>query len=238
MRAGSDFGRLVRGLRSRLAGFGWVGRALLVVLSLSLLSFLLTSLFPSLLSFFSISRSHPWGILTALFTHVDLGHLLTNLFSLAALSLLFLLLHFRRRVEVREDLSLAFALTLFLAGAGVNLVDFLVRWLSGSPSTFCGSSGMVYAAMGMVMVSSLYNLLLFTRLSLRRSPSRHSLLPAVVPSALVFLAFFSVLLFRPSSFFSVFPSTNVQAHVLGFLYGAAIFALQLAKRQRREKEGS
>jgi len=33
----------------------------------------------------------------------------------------------------------------------------------------------------------------------------------------------------------VSPSTNVQAHVLGFLYGAVIFALLLAERPRRGK---
>ena len=220
-------------VRGWLAGFGGVGRAFLVVLALSLFSFLWTSLFPSLLPFFSLSRSHPWGILTALFTHADLGHLLANLLSLAAFSLLFLLLHFPRRVEVRENLSLAFAFTLFLAGAGVNVVDFLVRWLSGSPSTSCGSSGMVYAAMGMVMVSSLYNLLLFTRLSLRHPPFRLPLLLAAAPSAAVLLAFSSELLLNPSSFFSVSPSTNVQAHVLGFLYGAVIFTLLLVERPRR-----
>ncbi len=217
-------------VRGWLAGFGGVGRAFLVILSLSLFSFLWTSLFPPLLPLFSLSRSHPWGVLTALFTHADLGHLLTNLFSLAAFSLLFLLLHFPRRVEVREGLSLAFSFTLFLAGVGVNLVDFLARWLSGSPSTSCGSSGMVYAAMGMVMVSSLYNLLLFSRLSLRHPTFRLPLLLAAAPSAAVLLAFSTELLLRPSSFFSVSPSTNVQAHVLGFLYGAVIFTLMLMER--------
>ncbi|MEM2866604.1 MAG: rhomboid family intramembrane serine protease [Candidatus Hadarchaeales archaeon] len=219
--------------RGLLVGFGGVGKAVLVVIVLSFLSFAWTSLFSSLLPFFSLSRSHPWGILTALFTHADADHLLSNLFSLSLFSLLFVLLHLPRRVEAREDLSLAFALSLFLAGAGVNVVDFLSRRFSGSPSSSCGSSGMVYAVMGMVMVSSIYNLFLFSSLSLRHSSFRFPLLLAASPSAAVLLVFSWELLLHPSSFFSVSPSANVLAHVLGFLYGAVIFSAVLVGRPTR-----
>ncbi len=221
------------GLRGRLVGFEDVGKAVLVVVVLSLFSFLWTSLFPSLLPLFSLSRSHPWGILTALFTHADADHLLSNLFSLLLFSLLFALLHFPRRVEARRDLSLAFTLSLFLAGAGVNLADFLSRVFSGSNSTSCGSSGMVYAVMGMLLVSSIYNLLLFSRLSLRHPALRLPLLFASFPAAAVLLVFSLELLLHPSSFFSVSPSANVQSHVLGFLYGAVIFSALLAEKPTR-----
>ncbi|MEM1981616.1 MAG: rhomboid family intramembrane serine protease [Candidatus Hadarchaeales archaeon] len=217
-------------LKKWLVGFEEVGEAVLAVVLLSLLFFVWTSFFPSLLPLLSLSRSHPWGIFTALFTHADTEHLLSNLLSFISFSFLFVLLHFPRRVEVRREMALAFTLSLFLAGLGVNLVDFLYRWSSGSSSTSCGSSGIVYAVMGMVFVSSFYNFLLFSRLSLKYPSLRFPLLLAASPAVAVLLVFGWELLFHPSSFFSVAPSANVQAHVLGFIYGMVIFTFMLWER--------
>jgi len=134
--------------------------------------------------------------------------------------------------ESRRRSSWLFLGLIFTAGFLADGIEFTVWQLKGlqGVSSF-GASGMVYAALGIVLASALYNipkhLASIRDIMAARKKSDRDTRRLTVPSFAI--AAFLILLFEvfsdPGTFFSVAPGIDVFAHVLGFFIGYFITAM-------------
>lgn len=139
-------------------GFKWIWVAVLVFCVPSLLIHIF--LWPSSTVFLSLSANNPWGVLTSPFVHVDLTHFFNNLVLFLTLTFFFVVTNLSRGLEGRRYLSKVFFGTIFIAGTFVSgPVEVIYRSFIGEAVKVMGSSGIVYAALGVLLTSCLVNLL-------------------------------------------------------------------------------
>jgi membrane associated rhomboid family serine protease len=240
----------VKRLMDALRGFGPIGTAFMVFVYLSLAAFCLTSIFESALDFLSLSPGQPWGVVTSIFAHDGFAHLVSNLMGFVLWAGMFVLVNSLNPPEVRAGMSRVFLWAVFVAGLATNGVQLLTWWVTGvTDIASVGASGIVYAALGVLLMSALVslprNLSKFNvglrRLALRPKRERFEwltrlisrggrretkwqvfrvLLVGSLTPALVLGILFRLCI-TPNEFFSAGPGIDIFGHAMGFLLGFA-----------------
>lgn len=225
-----------KSIRKQLIGFRSVGLAFVIFFLLNLALYLLITLHPPLLEDLWLSADRPWGILTSMFVHQELDHLAGNLLFFTVWSALFVTVNLLSGAEARRLWSRFFLGAVFLAGITANAIEFGAWGLAGVPDNSWGASGVVYAAMGVLLACALYNLpsnltaLRGAVAKRRRKPRKirrrlklvlkfeKTFIVSMVSIGVV-VVFLSQLVLDPGTFFSAGPGVDVLAHELGFLLG-------------------
>ncbi|PSP72904.1 rhomboid family intramembrane serine protease [Halobacteriales archaeon QS_3_64_16] len=100
----------------------------------------------------------PWTLVTSVYAHASLAHLLSNAFALVVVGLVV------ETVTTRARFHLFFLLTGVLAG----LTQVLVGGFVGSPAGVLGASGAILALVGYVLAANPLSETILDRLRLRR----------------------------------------------------------------------
>jgi membrane associated rhomboid family serine protease len=189
-------------------------------------------------------------VVTSLFAHDGFGHLVSNLLGFMLWGGMFVLVNSLNPPEIRAGVSRVFLWTVVVAGLATNGVQLLVWWATGAMNVASvGASGIVYAALGVLLVSALVslpqNLSKFNvglrRLTLRPKRGRFEWLTRLIsksgrgePKWRVFkvllvgaftpalvLSILYRLCVTPSEFLSAGPGIDIFGHAMGFLLGFA-----------------
>lgn len=179
---------------------------------LSIVIHILKILNPSLGEILILSKSNPLGIITSIFSHKNFTHLFSNLIFLFLWSFYIIFLNGFLKISEKKKRSRVLVFATFLATVISNIIWlFLIK---NPNSTSEGSSGLVFAVVGMAFGFSLINImrLLRTKLDLY-----HLLLNF---GFFVLVAF--MIYFYPSYFFAKGAGVNLLSHLLGFLIGFLI----------------
>jgi len=218
----------------RLAGFGPLVAAFAIFLIINSLMFVVTSVYPSTIDYLSLAPDRPWGIFTSAFIHANVEHLVNNLEGFTLACTLFVFVILSSSPESRRRSSRLFLWLIFISGFLADGVEFLVWRLTGTlnVSSF-GASGIVYAAIGVLLASALYsfpkNAARIRELVAKRKQSSKFIRDAMVPAfaMLTFVVLLFELVSNPADFFSAAPGIDVFAHEMGFLIGYNSLAIVL-----------
>lgn len=167
---------------------------------------------PSLLPLLSLARATPWGIITSIFAHKSLEHLLLNMINIVISSFLLLgLLLFNGEGNPKRT-SLFFCLCPFISGIITN-----VLFLSLAPqSKSLGASGVLFAIVGVLLMASLMGIFRKMRaVTIKTYFSRHLLHFSY--HIFIFLFYFLQTIFIPTIFLNVSQGVNVFVHAISFL---------------------
>jgi membrane associated rhomboid family serine protease len=201
----------------------------LILLALSLTTYIIYFAYPALNEVLAASSRTPWGVVTSIFVHGGFEHLWDNLLFLFLYMLLFCFSNFLiLQSEKRKRVS--FSLTvIFMMAVISNLI-----WVVFVPNTsVIGSSGIVYAFMGVLMGFSLLNSLEILNLKRCDKKNRKYLLAMVVSNLCIFLMFFLQILSSPQTFLNVAPKVNSSIHDMSFLGGFFLTMFWYGIRLRR-----
>ncbi|MEM4188386.1 MAG: rhomboid family intramembrane serine protease [Candidatus Hadarchaeum sp.] len=227
----------MRKTRPFLAGFRPILKALLIFLTLNFGVFVALSFWPPLLGWLWLSADRPWGIVTSVFSHVDLDHIASNIVGFVFAVVLFVLINLNKSEKTRRRLSSQFLLLAFVAGIAANLLQYPFFLDKLSKSSY-GASGIVYGAWGIVFSCALNDLAPNIRFIagerrrlrgrkkkqsvFRLDPSAVKFFSSVLAVSLVISLLFLVI-FDIGSFLNVAPEVDVFAHGVGFLIGFVVF---------------
>jgi len=194
--------------------------------------------FPATICVLSDSPRTPWGIVTSLFVHESFaGHYLPNMIGLFAFAFFFARTNDSLPEARRESRQRVFIGGMFASAIAANLVWL---WLSRDASGRInyGSSGLVYAALGVTLAYSLDNLAVGVLRILNRAhvPFDRSDLRSFLSNLFVFALLAGVALVSPATFLSAGPGVNVLAHGLGFFF--TFVSITVVSAAYRLKEGT
>ena len=100
-------------------------------------------------------HNNPWGIITALFTHEDLTHLLGNVIGLFGIFILFIISNMHVSEDEIKMRIMNFNINIFFTSILVNFM-----WVLSHPNiSVTGSSNIGYTALGVIYVYSIINCL-------------------------------------------------------------------------------
>ncbi|MEM3452105.1 MAG: rhomboid family intramembrane serine protease [Candidatus Hadarchaeum sp.] len=220
-----------------LAGFRPVLEALVIFLTLNFGVFVVLSFWPHLLGWLWLSADRPWGIVTSVFSHVDLDHISSNIVGFVFAAVLFVLINLNKSEKTRRRLSSRFLLLVFVAGFAANLLQYPFLLAKLGKSSY-GASGIVYGSLGIVFSCALHDLPSNARFIagqrrrlrsrkkkqsvFRLDPNTLKFFSSVLAVSLVISLLFLVI-FDIGSFLNVAPEVDVFAHGVGFLIGFVVF---------------
>lgn len=218
--------RKVSRKKFKLVGFGPIVLAFAIFVLINSSMFIVTSIHPSVIDSFWLAPDRPWGIFTSSFIHANPEHLLNNMEGFTFASVLFLMVNLGSSPEDRRRSSALFLWLVFIAGFVADGIEFTVWRLVGAQnvSSF-GASGMVYAAIGVMLASALCNLPKnmagIRDILTARKKSDRDIRRVLAPSFAIvaFAVLFFQLVSSPDNFFSAGPGIDVFAHTLGFSIG-------------------
>ena len=193
---------------------------LLVVLSLSIIFHFLSEFLPDVKQFLAASLSSPWGVITSIFIHENISHLISNMRVMVMFTLFFVF----SNMHIDEE-NIKRRVPFFVAVAVFAAIFSNVLWITIRPDILTiGASGVVYSTIGITFGFSMIN---FTQYSINLPTIKRTwkLLPkkdravffiSYVVNALIFLCtLFFALLFTPE-FLSKGPKVNVFVHGISF----------------------
>jgi membrane associated rhomboid family serine protease len=149
----------------------------------------------------------PWTLVTTVYAHATLGHLLANAVGVVVVGL------FLERSTTR----VRFHVFVLVTGMISALAEFLVGAALGSPVAVLGASGAVLAGFGYVLASNRVAGGVLSRLDLGRRGSAALLLALAVAVTVV----------------TVGPGVAIVAHFTGFVVGAVAGRLGVLRVGRR-----
>ncbi len=190
----------------------------LVILGLCVVVFALGQTQPWIDGLFVASRSTPWGIVTSLFIHSDIGHLAMNLLGL----LCFLLVFSFTNYYFPSD-EVASRVRFFIATILVTTILSNVLWIIIANIGSIGASGLVYASEGAVTGFCLLNF--WDLYNEARDSGAKWKKGVMLVNLLVFLAICVWMLFYTNSFLSYGRDVNVLIHGSSFVL-AFILAIE------------
>lgn len=189
----------------------------LVVLSLCVLLFTFNLAYSWLDGLLVASRSTPWGVITSLFVHNDLGHLVMNLIGLFSFLLIFSFTNY----YIQSDEVVSRVHFFIIAILTVTVLSN-VLWIIIANMGSIGASGLVYASEGLVTGFCLVNL--WDLYGSSRSISTGKRVIMLV-NLFVFLAICGWMVFYTNSFLSYGRDVNVLIHGSSFVL-AFILAIE------------
>ncbi|MBO3833139.1 MAG: rhomboid family intramembrane serine protease [Candidatus Brockarchaeota archaeon] len=180
----------------------------------------LTTSLPLMMDYLAASAKTPWGILTSLLVHKDWLHFSWNMISLTICSFLFAMTNMHLEEQEKHKRSLFFLWNIFFSATLANIL-----WVIICPQVkSIGSSGVVYASIGIVMGFSLANIYPhpwnILKENLKKRMSLKIFLKKSFPiiyNLLVFLLLLFYIIIDPKGFLSVGPRVNTITHCIGFL---------------------
>lgn len=199
----------------------------------SVVIYILLLIWPNLLNYLWLSRDHPWGILTSIFTHVELGHLIGNILVFFIGLFLFTLVSQSENIKLRNRWSWGLVMVSFLAGIGANILEYVIG-LTRPIGQSWGASGVVYAVLGVITAKSLLSaptgLHNLANMVSNRGHKKHrpiSLeqkrkmgeIQSNITSIFFVIAIIGLIIISPAGFLSVAPHVDVLAHGIGFFMG-------------------
>lgn len=216
------------GSKKLFYGYKFVGVAILLFLSLNFIFYWVCS-YPNMKSLLSLSVDQPWGIITSVFVHENITHLMNNIESFFVWILLFILLTSSLDLDNRKNISKVLIITIFIGAFVVNAVEVVIWELQGNQTVISrGASGLVYSVLGVTFVSALVNfqrncVVLIQKMSkLKKRLFSISTWMQLIRGALTlsFVIVIPLKLFTsPSEFFGLAPGIDALGHALGFLFG-------------------
>jgi membrane associated rhomboid family serine protease len=187
----------------------------LTVLAVSTVTYIASSLDSDFNYFLVASHRTPWGIVTSLFGHVGVEHLVSNMICLFSFYILFAITNFKLS-EKEKSTRIRFVLLVIFSVAVLSNLLWIVLVPNGSG---LGSSGIVYAFEGVTFGFALLSSLEFFKLmytSKCQLKSDDTLVKHYLYNLTVFLALFFLIVFKPDMFLSVSPGVNVFVHGIAF----------------------
>lgn len=192
----------------------------LFLIVLGLIVLCLTTPFPFMMDYLAASAKTPWGILTSLFVHKDWLHFSQNMVSLIILTFLFAMTNVHLDEQEKLKRSSFFLWDIFFSAILANILWVIILPQAKS----AGSSGVVYASIGLVMGFSLNNICPSLWNTLNENLKKEGSLKAFFKKnfpIIYNLSVFSLLLFSiiidPEGFLSVGPGVNTSVHSISFL---------------------
>ena len=189
----------------------------LAILSLCAIVFTLNLAYPWLDGFLVASRSTPWGIITSLFVHSDLGHLVMNLIGLFSFILVFSFTNYYRPSDEMFSRVHFFIIAILAATVLSN-----VLWIIIANMGSIGASGLVYASEGAVTGFCLVNFWDIYSGAKDISTGKRGF---ILINLFFFLAICGWMVFYTNSFLSYGRDVNVLIHGSSFVL-AFIFAIE------------
>ena len=165
---------------------------------------------PFLIQYLCTTQTTPWGIITSIFVHRDLNHFMSNMISLLLYTALFIFTNMNLSEHEKKRRSVFFLRVVFLSATLAN-----VGWIIVAPNIFsAGSSGAVYASLGIMFGFSLINSI---PSSFQKEVLRQHLHDFCrISNISVFVVFFFWIMLNIEIFLSIAPNVNVFAHGMGF----------------------
>jgi membrane associated rhomboid family serine protease len=184
---------------------------------------------PDLQEVFAASRKTPWGIVTSLFVHLDVSHLLNNMMALFLFLMLFLASNiFLSKDELKTRIRNMF-LTILAFPVMLNF-----SWIFSFPDiTIIGSSGIVYTLEGICFGFSLPNALEIRDFYLNSNKEKRQLLISLLFNLAVFLGFLVAFLVSPTGFLGSTYEITVWFHSVSLWGGFAVAVLHSILRSVR-----
>lgn len=215
---GSEFKDAVSRLYSYLTGIEYVALSCLIFFSINIIVFSAVSRWPWLARSLSLSATRPWGIFTAVFVHDGLEHLISNLEAFSLWGGAFIILMIYAYSDESEYLGKVFFAVPYLSGFLVDGIRFFQWRMEGSSLSALGSSGVVYALVGVFLASALFSFSSSLDDLFRRRGGAWEATRLVLSVGAILLILFQVTS-DTKSFLSVAPGVGVFAHGYGFLAG-------------------
>ncbi len=204
-------------LRALFLDFKVLFNFYLAVLSLCAIVFALNLAYPWLNGFLVASRSTPWGVVTSLFVHSDLSHLVMNLIGIFSFVLVFSFTNYYMPSEEVVSRVHFFIIAILAATVLSN-----VLWIIVANIGSIGASGLVYASEGAVTGFCLVN---FWDLFSDARGTSTGKRGVILVNLLVFLAICGWMVFYTNSFLSYGRDVNVLIHGSSFVL-AFILAIE------------
>ena len=187
----------------------------------SAIIYIASLLFPWSNDILVASPRTPWGIVTSLFTHLEVQHLAVNMVGLLAFLLLFVTSNISLSEQETSRRIFFLLLVIFLAATLSNLF-----WIILMPNVNAtGSSGLVFASEGVVIGFALLNSLKLKDIAKCSLEKKKSLLAFYAYNATIFIIFFSQIIFAPELFLGVPPRVNVFVHGIAFYISFSLTVL-------------
>lgn len=184
---------------------------LLVVYLIQQLVGLFGALEPLVFVLYGPIDQRPWALVTSVYAHVDLTHLLGNAVVLALVGSLI----------ARRTSPLRFHLFFLFTGALAGVSEVVIGGLVGPPRGVVGASGAVLALVGYLLASNAVSTRLFDRLRL---------------SARVQIVLFGLIVVGLTLVTSP-PGSAAVGHATGLLLGLVAGRAHLLERTRRQRRG-
>jgi membrane associated rhomboid family serine protease len=184
-----------------------------LILVTCVLVFGILHVYPNLENTLSVSRSTPWGIITAIFTHSNLSHLTNNLALLFFFMFFFALCSSTFNLQSKRKIETFFLVSIFVFAVLANILGIVL-----TPNRSIGASGLVYAVEGSLASFSLYNglqLLNFSRFKTQSISTKY----IVFLNILACLSVLIQIVQSPAIFLNVGQNINSTAHASSFLLG-------------------
>jgi membrane associated rhomboid family serine protease len=184
-----------------------------LILATCVIVFGILQTYPNLENTLSASRTTPWGIITAIFTHSNLSHLTNNMVFLFLFMFLFALCGSTFSPQSKRKIEIFFLVSTFVFAVLANIL-----WIALTPNRSIGASGLVYAIEGSLVYFSLYNglqLLNFSKFKAQSLSTKY----IVILNILACLSVLIQIALSPAIFLNVGQNINSFAHGSSFLLG-------------------
>jgi len=168
-------------------------------------------------AFLSASSDSPWGIITSIFIHSDIQHFNSNMIYFSFFVLIFILINSGLPSDIRYIRAKTFAIGVFASAIAANLT-----WITLFPHiSAIGSSGAVYAAIGIVLFFSISNsimpALIYEEFDRYTSSIKNFILWIVNIAMFVFIP--NYIIGSPLSFIVIRSGPNTFIHSWSFILG-------------------
>lgn len=219
--------------RKGIPKFKAVFLAFLVVLILSVAIYGLSLVNPLIIDIFVASPRTPWGVVTSLFTHLEIQHLTLNLTALFGYFAIFITSNIFLSSEEIERRIRFFLLTIFIMSITSNLTWIILR----PDINTTGASGLVFASEGAITAFALINSFRLIDIRKHDLKGQKLLLAIYLYNFALFVFLFLYIILAPPLFLNVAPGVNAFVHGIAFYTSlvAIILIFQIFPLIRRKK---
>jgi membrane associated rhomboid family serine protease len=210
-----------------ILGFRDIWLAFITVLITSLFVYIASYAYPSLMDIFAVSPQTPWGIVTSIFAHAGIEHLIGNMLLLFLFLLYFVVSNFYIHHEEKRQRISFLLITVFSMAIVSNIATIVLM----PKATSIGSSGLVFALEGVLMSFSLINSFETYEWFKQKKINGEISLAIEIVNIWVFTFLFLQIVLTPQSFLNVSPGVNIIVHGLSFLSSFVLVLVWWAARR-------
>ncbi len=202
-----------------LLGFKYIWTSLIIFCLVNIVFHIL--LWPSSWDYLTLSADRWWAFTPSVFVHNDSAHLFSNLWVFIEFIAIFVIVNAYSGVEKKERWSKIFLYVIFVAGIAAGAIQLLAGHLAGRQVNIGGSSGIVYASIGVLFAFSLctslsyFSVLISRRVSFKNFQRFFDFLLSMAVLGFLFLS----LSLNPRDFLGIAPKVGAYSHGYGFLLG-------------------